>query len=172
VRSAKAAERRSLHDVRNVEQAIVERTSSLYSQLDSARRGVQASQRQIEAANIAYEGVEIEQQVGTRSALDVLNAEQEVLNAKLALAQSQRNVDILTVQLLNIVGAFDALSLSLPVDIYDPKDNFKTVTTIGILDPFRDKIKGTPLETVLEPVELIAKEVTSIPEALGRKGAK
>ncbi len=166
VRAAKAAERRSLYDVRNVEQAIVERTTALYSQLDSAKRGVEASQRQIDAANIAYEGVEIEQQVGTRSALDVLNAEQEVLNAKLARAQAQRNVDILTVQLLNIIGAFDALSLSLPVDMYDPKANFEAVTSMGVLDPVREAFVGTPVEGLLEPVDLIIEEIKSIPTAL------
>ena len=145
IRAATEAKNRSVFEVRNVEQAIGERVEGLWSQLDGARRALSASQRQIDAAQIAYDGVEIEQQVGTRSALDVLNAEQEVLNAKLAYAQSERNVDILTFQLLVLSGAFDALSLNLPVETYDPRENFVEVTNIGPLTPLMDKLEATPV---------------------------
>ena len=145
IRAATEVKNRSVFEVRNVEQAIEERVESIWSQLEGARRALAASQRQIDAAQIAYDGVEIEQQVGTRSALDVLNAEQEVLNAKLAYAQSERNVDILTFQLLVLSGAFDALSLNLPVETYDPRENFVEVTNIGPLTPLMDKLEATPV---------------------------
>lgn len=161
VRAAKAAENRTIFEVRNIEEAIVERTASLWAQLEGARRALVASQRQIDAAQIAYEGVEIEQQVGTRNALDVLNAEQEVLNAKLAYAQSQRNADILTFQLLNLLGAFDALSLNLPVNYYDPAENFETVTNIGLLDPLK-----AAAEDLEEPLQEIGQEIIKLPKRL------
>lgn len=145
VRAATAAQNRSIFEVRNVEDAINERVAGLWSQLEGAKRVLVAGQRQIDAAQIAYEGVEIEQQVGTRTALDVLNAEQEVLNAKLTYAQSARNVDILTFQLLTLSGAFDALSLNLPVETYDPRENFETVSAIGTWAPLLDNLETLPL---------------------------
>ncbi len=145
IRAATAAQSRSTFDVRNIEQAITERVQGLWSQLEGAKRALAASQRQIDSAQVAYDGVEIEQQVGTRSALDVLNAEQEVLNAKLAYAQSERNVDILTFQLLVLSGAFDALSLNLQVETYDPRENFQAVTTIGALTPLLDNLETLPV---------------------------
>lgn len=170
IRSASAAQTRSIYEVRNIEQAIEERVEGLWSQLEGAKRIVVAGQRQIDAAQIAYEGVEIEQQVGTRSALDVLNAEQEVLNAKLTYAQSQRNVDILTFQLLVLSGAFDALSLNLPVETYDPRENFNEVTSIGTWTPLIDRLTDVPvaggvIETVAGGVASASEKIR--PDALG-----
>ncbi len=167
IRAATEANNRSVYEVRNIERAIEERVEGLWSQLEGARRVLSASQRQIDAAQVAYDGVEIEQQVGTRSALDVLNAEQEVLNAKLAYAQSERNVDILTFQLLVISGAFDALSLNLPVETYDPRENFVEVTSIGPFTPLMDKLEATTvIGGVFEKVGDVAEDLPSLP---GRK---
>lgn len=165
VRAAKAAETRTIFETRNVEDAVQERVTSIWVQLEGSKRALAASQRQIDAANVAYEGVEIEQQVGTRSALDVLNAEQEVLNARLAFTQSQRNVDILEFQLLVLVGAFDALSLQVPVEIYNPADNFNEVSTLSPFDPLRQMVEDIPLSTP-ETIKQMGRDLKYIPQTL------
>ena len=142
VRAAKAAQMARAYEARNAEMAMREQVTGLWAQLDSARRSLSSIQRQIDAANVAFEGVEIEREVGTRSALDTLNAEQEVLNAKLSYAQAQKNIDVLVFQLLTLTGAFDAASLQLPVEFYDPKNNFDAVTTLSPLAPLKQRIKA------------------------------
>ena len=101
----------------------------------------------VAAAKIAFEGVELEQQVGTRNTLDVLDAEQELLNAKLSVIQAERNFNVATYQLLVTIGGFDAYSLQLPVDGYDPRDNFYRVTT----NPFGKYLPG-PVERALDSI--------------------
>ena len=66
------------------------------------------------------EGVSKEQQVGGRTVLDVLNAEQELLNAQVALVSSQRNAVVAAYQVLASDGALTAKALGLKVKLYDP----------------------------------------------------
>jgi len=75
--------------------------------------------------------------VGQRTALDVLNAEQEVLEARLGLLNSRSALEKAGYQLLALTGAFDAVSLSLPTEIYDPEQNFEDVSDddyLGIIE--------------------------------------
>lgn len=165
IRAASATKNRNRFEVRNIEQAVEERVQSLWAQREGAIRTLAASQRQIDAAQVAYDGVEIEQQVGTRTALDVLNAEQEILNAKLTYAQSQRNLDVLTFQLLVLSGAFDALSLNLPVEKYDPRENLSQISDIGPLQPLLERIEDIPLAG--PAIKKTADGIAGIPQATG-----
>lgn len=124
-------ERLSYEEV-DLENAIKQTVSQIWAQLVAARRSLKASETQVDAAEIAFEGVTLEQQVGTRDTLDVLNAEQELLNAKLSVVNAQRTVDATVYQLLSILGAFDADNINLPVDYYDPKDNLNKIKNDGL----------------------------------------
>ena len=128
VRAASQAKTRSRFETREAEQAIDEAVTNLWAQLTASRNVLGASKKQVAAAEVAFEGVELEQQVGTRNTLDVLDAEQELLNAKLRVVQSERNVNAVSYQLLVTMGGFDAYALQLPVSYYDPKQNFNAVT--------------------------------------------
>ncbi len=81
-----------------------------------ARRGRRSSrnQEQVSANQIAYEGVKQEAEVGSRTTLDVLNAEQELLNSQVALVGSQRDEYVAAYDLLSAVGALTAQDLRLP----------------------------------------------------------
>ena len=128
VRAAKAAKARSKFETREAEQAVDQTVANLWAQVIASDRSLVASIKQVDAAEIAFEGVELEQQVGTRNTLDVLDAEQELLNAKLTVIQAERNLNVANFQLLVTMGGFDAYSLQLPVDLYDPQRNFDNVT--------------------------------------------
>jgi len=164
VRQAKHAKTRLSFETRDTERALDQNVAQLWAQLESAKRSVIASQQQVEAAEIAFEGVELEQQVGTRTTLDVLDAEQELLNAKLAVVEAERNEDSATFQLLALLGAFDAVGLSLPVDLYDPRDNFNSARYGG-----REKIIDN---FVPEAVQKIAPQIPEIPKDLARFAVK
>lgn len=88
--------------------------------LTTARARIQAFQAQIRAAEIAFDGVEQEARVGLRTVLDVLDAEQELFNAKVNLVGAQRDEIVASYQLASAVGRLSAAELALPVEIYDP----------------------------------------------------
>lgn len=88
--------------------------------LTTARARIQAFQAQIRAAEIALDGVEQEARVGLRTVLDVLDAEQELFNAKVNLVGAQRDEIVASYQLASAVGRLSAAELALPVEIYDP----------------------------------------------------
>ena len=132
VRQAMNTVERLSYEELDVENAIEQTVSQTWAQLRAARRTLMASEQQVKAAEVAFEGVTLEQQVGTRDTLDVLNAEQELLNAKLGVTDAQRNLDATVYQLLSILGGFDADSIGLPIELYDPRDNLNDIKRDGV----------------------------------------
>ena len=84
------------------------------------RASRQASDQQISAARIAFEGVREEATLGSRTTLDVLNAEQELLDAQANRIAAQSNEVIASYALLSAMGLLTADHLNLPVQQYDP----------------------------------------------------
>jgi outer membrane protein len=82
---------------------------------------------QIKSAAIALEGVQRENQVGSRTVLDVLNAEQELLQAQVNEVQAHHDEIVAAYQLLNATGQLTAQYLALPVEIYDPAGHYEEV---------------------------------------------
>lgn len=101
-----------------------EDTTRSWEALNTARARMVAIQAQIRAAEVALEGVIQESRVGSRTVLDVLDAEQELLNAKVQLVQSQRDEVVAAFQLTAATGQLTAARLGLPVEIYDPTRNY------------------------------------------------
>lgn len=160
VRQATAQKNRTHFEVRATENALKERIAALWAQMEAAEISVEASQRQVAAAEVAFEGVQIELEVGTRDSLDVLNAEQEVLNARLNLAQARRDLVVIKFQILSLVGMFDAATLGLDIAYYDPRENFDEVTDWDFFAPAKEAIDSFPIS--LPSKEDIINEV-SIP---------
>jgi outer membrane protein len=101
--------------------------TSAWEALQTARARIRSFQTQISAADIALEGVRGENTVGSRTVLDVLDAEQELLNAKVNLVRAQRDEVVAAFQLMAAVGRLDARSLNLMVDFYDPNAHYNEV---------------------------------------------
>ncbi len=131
VRQAMSAYERLSYEELDIENAIKQTVTQIWAQLLAAKRSLMAAETQVRAAEVAFEGVTLEQQVGTRNTLDVLNAEQELLNAKLSVVNAERTVNATVYQLLSILGAFDADSIRLPVDLYDPQDHLDDIKNDG-----------------------------------------
>lgn len=70
----------------------------------AAEQAILASERQVEAAEIAYEGAQEELSVGTRTTLDVLDQEQQLLEARLGLVNARRDAFVAAHQLLRAMG--------------------------------------------------------------------
>jgi TolC family type I secretion outer membrane protein len=100
---------------------------STFEQYRASVSTIQSNQTQVRANEIALEGVRQEAAVGSRTTLDVLNAEQELLDARVNLVRAERNSYVAGFQLLLTVGRLNAVSLDLPVELYDPTEYYKDV---------------------------------------------
>jgi outer membrane protein len=88
---------------------------------------IQADQAQVTANEIALNGVREEAKVGQRTTLDVLNAQQSLLNSRVALIGAQRDRVVASYSLLSAVGRLSADTLSLPVERYDAQVHYEQV---------------------------------------------
>lgn len=140
IRSAENARTRLMLEARDAERRIDGLIMQAWARKTAAEKMLRASQVQISASEIALEGVQLEREVGTRNALDVLNAEQELLEAKLRVINSRSDVEKANYGILALTGGFDAVSLNLATIYYDPEDNFQDVTSDGIIDVIEDII--------------------------------
>ncbi|MBP0492816.1 TolC family outer membrane protein [Pararoseomonas indoligenes] len=95
--------------------------------LQSTRATVDSVRAQIRASEIALDGVQREAVVGSRTTLDVLNAEQELLNARVSLVRALANVVTASHSLAQAVGRLTARDLRLPVALYDTEAYYKAV---------------------------------------------
>jgi TolC family type I secretion outer membrane protein len=119
--------------VEEARRAAIEDAKSGFETLLTARASIQSREAEVRAAKIALEGVEQEAAVGSRTVLDVLDAEQELLDAQVSLVLDQRDAIVASYQLLAAVGRLTARELTLPVDLYDQKTHYLQV---------RDKLWG------------------------------
>lgn len=98
-----------------------------WSVLTAVRTQTASAREQISAAERALVGVREESRVGQRTTLDVLNAQQELLNARIALIVSQRDHVVASYSVLAAVGRLSTRSLGLRITTYDPQVHFDQV---------------------------------------------
>jgi outer membrane protein len=98
-----------------------------WGQLQAAKAQITATQSQVNAAEIALNGVREEARVGQRTTLDVLNAQQELVNARVALVTAQRDRVVASYALLSATGRLSPQVLGLRVIIYDPRVHYHQV---------------------------------------------
>jgi outer membrane protein len=102
-----------------------EAAENAWAALNSSQSALDADKGEVDAAGKALEGVKEENKVGTRTTLDVLNAEQELLDARIDQVKSQRDRDYAVLQIKAAAGTLTAERLSLPVEPYDPKRHYQ-----------------------------------------------
>ncbi|MBW8813856.1 MAG: TolC family outer membrane protein [Caulobacterales bacterium] len=99
--------------------------TQFWSQLIAARSNITSSDEQVRAARIASEGTHQEQQVGLRTTIDVLNAEQELRQAELNAVTSRRDEYVAAANVLATMGRLEAKDLIPSVKPYDATKNFR-----------------------------------------------
>jgi outer membrane protein len=95
--------------------------------LDAAKAQITAAQAQVQATEIALNGVREEARVGQRTTLDVLNAQQELVNGRVALVTAQRDRVVASYALLSATGRLSPQYLGLGVETYDPRIHYHQV---------------------------------------------
>ena len=98
-----------------------------WEDLETARAQIRSFTAEVRATTIALEGVQQEALVGSRTVLDVLDAEQELLDASVSLVRAERDEVVAAYQLRSAVGRLTAESLKLPVESYDFTSNYRRV---------------------------------------------
>ncbi|MFP5328560.1 MAG: TolC family outer membrane protein [Alphaproteobacteria bacterium] len=128
IRQAQALEGQLLEQVIASERTVVANTRSAFAAYQAAERAIRSSQLAVKANELALEGTRAEQGVGTRNVLDVLNAEQELVNSQVALVTARRDHYVAGFQLLNAMGQTQAEDLGLDGGpLYDPLGNYRRV---------------------------------------------
>lgn len=127
LRAARHVQSQRREELDNVRRGAVEAATTAWNDLQTARAAVTSFEAEVRANEIALDGVQREALVGSRTVLDVLDAEQELLDAKVNLVRSQRDELVAQFELLAAVGALTARELKLPVPIYDAEANYKNV---------------------------------------------
>jgi outer membrane protein len=110
--------------IANTQRSVVDATKTAWEGYVAAEAVIASSRRQVQADASALDSVRQEQKVGSRTVLDVLNAEQELLNSQVSAASSERDACVAAFEVLSSTGRLTAKDLSLPVKLYDPKQYY------------------------------------------------
>jgi outer membrane protein len=108
-----------------------------WAQVEATKAQIIAAQAQVTATEVALNGVREEARVGQRTTLDVLNAQQELVNARVSLVTAQRDRVVASYALLSAVGRLLPQVLGLATDLYDPRVHYHQVRDkwIGVRTP-------------------------------------
>jgi len=101
-----------------------------WGQLEAAKANIDATESQVKASEIALNGVREEARVGQRTTLDVLNAQQELVNARVSLVTAQRDRVVASYTLLASVGRLSPQVLGLRVPVYSPRVHYHQVRDV------------------------------------------
>jgi len=144
VRQAKQVASQRMIQIEEARRAAVESATAGWEQLSATRNRIEALRDEVRAQEIALDGVKQEALVGTRTVLDVLDAEQELLNARVDLVRAQRDEVVASLSLASAVGLLSAEALNLDVPRYDVQEHYQRV---------RGKWLGTGVGSPWRPVD-------------------
>jgi outer membrane protein len=128
VRRAEALRSQAIEQETGAERSVISQTRSAYAMWQSALQVIQSAETAVSANRLSLEGVRAENSVGTRTILDILNAEQELLNSQVTLVTARRDAYVAGFALLAAMGQAEARDLGLEGGVlYDPLTNYKRV---------------------------------------------
>jgi outer membrane protein len=106
-----------------VRQSIVQ----AWGQVEAGKANIEATQAQVQAAEIALNGIREEARVGQRTTFDVLTAQQTLVNARVAVVTAQHDRIVASYTLLANIGRLDPRVIGLPVEVYQPQVHYMQV---------------------------------------------
>ena len=128
VRQAQSRTSQAIENYIEVERGVIAQTRGAYAAWQANERIIAATQQAVNANGLSLEGVRAENSVGTRSILDILNAEQEYLNTQVQLVSAQRNSYVAAFSVLAAMGKAEARDLGIEGGaLYDPEVNYNRV---------------------------------------------
>ncbi|OJW72877.1 MAG: hypothetical protein BGO57_07610 [Sphingomonadales bacterium 63-6] len=128
-RQAQARSAAALEQEIGTERGVISQVRAAFSSLEAANSIIASTQTAVSAAELSLEGVRAENTVGNRTILEILNAEQELLSARVQLVTARRNAYVAGFTLLAAIGRAEARDLGLGDEgvLYDPQVNYDRV---------------------------------------------
>jgi len=128
VRQAQSRSSQAIEAYIETERGVIAQTRGAYAAWQANERIIAATQQAVSANGLSLEGVRAENSVGTRSILDILNAEQEYLNTQVQLVSARRNSYVAAFSVLAAMGKAEARDLGIEGGaLYDPAVNYERV---------------------------------------------
>lgn len=128
VRQGQAQEQQAMERATAVERQVVAQARSYFSSWQASNEVIASTQVAVDANKLSLQGVRAENSVGTRTILDILNAEQEQFSSQVQLVTAQRNAYVAGFSLLATMGKASAADLNLDAGpLYDPSAYYKKV---------------------------------------------
>jgi outer membrane protein len=121
VRQAKQSRSKAVFTISDIERQVRQTLAAAWQATIAARTAMVLHEQQVEAARLAYDGFAEGVRAGERSTYDLLNSAQELLSARVALAEARRQYSTSTFELTVAEGSLTARALNLPVMFYDPQ---------------------------------------------------
>ena len=166
VRQAQALRGQLLEQAIGVERLVISNARAAFASYQAANEAIESNTIAVAANQLALEGTRAEQTVGTRNILDVLNAEQELLNSQVLLVTARRDAYVAGFQLLNVMGMAEAEDLNLDGGpLYDPTINYNRYA--GSWSDWDDGPRIVPVSTRTAPRR--CKQPRDSAAALGHK---
>ena len=138
------------HQIDEAREATRANVISAWGVFVSAKAQITSNQAQVDANTVALTGVKEEEKVGQRTVLDVLNAEQTLLNSQVALVTSHRDLVVASYALLAAIGRLSAGAIGLGVEQYDPTQHYRDVKNQWI--GWSTSVEESEAEPVVAPV--------------------
>lgn len=131
VRQAQARQSQAIEQEIAVERGVIAATRAAFAAWQASNEVIKSAQIAVQANTLALEGVRAENSVGTRTILDILDAERELLDSQVQLVTAERNAYVAGFQLLSAMGQAEARDLGLDGGaLYDPTQNYRRVNGI------------------------------------------
>lgn len=127
IRQAKAAERAEQFLYVDAQRALNEQVATAWQRMQASRAAYEATRLAIAANELAFEGVVLENELGQRTTLDVLDSERELLSARLTSLQAKESYYLSAFAVLQLTGQLTAQELGLEVALYDAEANKQDV---------------------------------------------
>jgi outer membrane protein len=184
-RQSVARESRAIEDAIATERDVIAQTRSAFASWQASLQSIESTRKAVSASSLSLEGVKAENSVGTRTIIDILDAEREALNAQVQFVTAQRNAYVAGFTLLASMGHAEARDLNLDAGpLYDPVDNYKRVRS-KFLDwqfdpapkPQATRTADTPTQTsvqipgALDTLLPVAAERVSVPTPASTSGS-
>jgi outer membrane protein len=129
IRQAKEQRSQAELEISEASRQAQENVDNAWQSLLTSTASYDLSQSQARSNATAYEGSKLESQVGSRTTLDILNADEELLQSKVQVVTASYNVKIAALQLLSSIGQMTAKALNLPAPYYDPREHYREDAT-------------------------------------------
>ena len=165
IRQAQARQQAAMENHIATERSVVQQVRAAFASWKASLDVIKSAEAAIAANSLSLEGVRAENSVGNRTIIEVLNAEQELINARVQLATARRNAYVAGFTLLAAMGSAEARDLGLDdVAIYNPADNYRQVRR----DIFDWSSRAAPTIKATRTTGTPAQDASVTPSAAGQ----